>query len=270
MSMLCHAALLICICLLTAPPPLHAAEVTNLRTTFTTSQLIIEFDLAGTKGEKHSSVEVLMDIHGKRYSTPMLTISGDFGTGIPLGTGRRITWRHSRDFPEGLDKTFKCIVNAIPDSVIIREEITPAEGLKNTFYAVNRQVIAEQRTKLMWARSGSITTKPMNQTEAEQLIRKLNKERYAGYNDWRMPTREDMEGLIFFGQRAGWWTGLGHYIADYLATCGFTDIQYGNYWTATASVEDRNRFYVANTWNGVIRLLAGSNYYYLWPVRNTL
>ena len=41
----------------------------------------------------------------------------------------------------------------------------------------------------------------------------------------------------------------------------------GNYWTSTPAGADRNRLFVANTWNGILRALEQSNYYYIWPVR---
>jgi hypothetical protein len=109
----------------------------------------------------------------------------------------------------------------------------------------------------------------MKHSDAEKLVQKLNQERYAGYNDWRMPTKDDVGALVFFGKKEGWGTGFSHYIADYLSACGFTDIHPGNYWTSTASETEPDQRYVANTWNGAIRTLAETNYYYLWPVRNT-
>jgi hypothetical protein len=104
-------------------------------------------------------------------------------------------------------------------------------------------------------------------TEAQKMIKQLNAERFAGYNDWRMPTREDFEALVSAGIRAGWGSGFTRYIADYLATGGFTALQNGNYWTSTPLHENRELYYVTNSWNGVPRPLAGTNYYYLWPVR---
>jgi hypothetical protein len=119
----------------------------------------------------------------------------------------------------------------------------------------------------MWTRNANIPIKPMKHSDAEKLIQKINQERYGGYNDWRIPTREDFENLVSYGKQDGWGTTFAHFIADYLATCGFTRIQSGNYWTSTATEEDRTWYFVANTWNGIVRPLAGANYYYLWPVR---
>lgn len=253
---------------LTLSHPVCAAEIANIRTHFSSTQLTIEYDLLGKSGEKDSSVEVVLEIKGTRYHSHMLSLSGDFGRSITLGKKRLITWRHPQDFPEGLDTTFKCIVNAIPNSSVGNEGVTPSEGFKNSYFAVNKQTVVETRTRLMWTRNANLPIKPMKQKDAQNVIGKLNRERYAGYNDWRVPTQEDIEGLVFFGKKAGWGTIFGHFIADYLADCGFTAVQSGNYWTATSVESVPERFYVANTWNGNIRPLAGDNYYYLWPVRS--
>ena len=270
MRVLLHPAIVLCISVMSGYSPACAATVTNLKPQFSSSQLTIEYDLLGKSSEKNSGVEVVLDIKGTRYTSPMLSLSGDFGNFIELGKKRQIIWKHPQDFPEGLDATFKCIVNAVSNSDSGTEISAPSEGFQASYYAVNKQTVVETRTKLMWTRNANISVKPMTQKDAAKMIQKLNRDRYAGYNDWRMPTHEDFEGLVFFGKQAGWGATFGHFIADYLATCGFTQIQAGNYWTTTAAEGDGERFFVANTWNGNIRPLAGTSYYYLWPVRTAL
>ncbi|MDA8430091.1 MAG: DUF1566 domain-containing protein [Geobacteraceae bacterium] len=269
MRQLFRSAVFLCICLPCLTHPLFAAEVTNLRTHFSSTRLAIEYDLHGKSGEKSSGIEILLRINGKQYSSNMLSLSGDFGRSIALGKNRHILWMHPQDFPEGLDATFKCIVNAVPNRTVIAEGITPAEGFRATYYAVNRQTIVDKRTHRMWTRNANISIRPMQHSTAEKTIKQLNHDRYAGYNDWRMPTREEFEGLVLSGTKAGWGTAFTHFIADYLPTCGFTQVQPGNYWTSTTSVDGTDLFFVANTWNGILRPLSGANYYYLWPVRTS-
>jgi hypothetical protein len=268
MRLIVRPVIFLLISLLLLPGIPHAAQVTNLKTVFSRSLLTIEYDLVGTDSEKESAVDVQVNILDRKYSSNMLSMSGDFGSSIALGSHHQITWLHSRDFPEGLDSGFNCNVTAVQHSKLIDEGQTPAEGFRAAYFAVNRQTVVETRTQLMWTRNANIPVRAMMYPDAQKHIEKLNRERYAGYNDWRIPTREDFEGLVFFGKKAGWGYGLAHHIADYLTSCGFDSVQPGYYWTSTPAEAATNRLFVANTWNGIIRPLEQSNYYHLWPVRN--
>jgi hypothetical protein len=254
-------------CLLMLPSTLSAAEVTNLTTVFSSSRLTLEYDLTGTGMETESAVDVHIEVGDRKYASNMLSLSGDFGRSVRLGPHRQVIWDHLLDFPEGLDSVFRCSVNAIPDSKVPDEGLLPAEGFRGGFFAISRQTIVETRTQLMWARNANIPVKAVTYTDAQRLIERLNRERFAGYNDWRIPTRDDFEGLIYYGKKAGWGTGIAHFIADYLVTCGFSNVQPGNYWTTTPVDASTNRLFVANTWNGILRPLEQVNYYHLWPVR---
>lgn len=259
---------LISLFLLALSSPLTAGDVTNLNTDFSGSRLIIDYDLIDNPSGSTASIEVILKLNGKTYTPNMLSLSGDFGNSVMTGRGRRIVWNHPRDFPEGLESVFTCHVNVVPESRIINEAETPSEGFRNSSFAVNRQTVAENRTRLMWARNGNPFVRPMRYDAAHAEIERLNRERFAGYNDWRIPTRDDFEGLVFIGRKSGWGYAIGRFIADYLSSCGFIDVQPGNYWTSTTDPEEGQRRYVANTWNGILRPLPASNYYYLWPVRS--
>jgi hypothetical protein len=238
-----------------------------MSTHFSRNQLTIEYDLVGAKTEKESAVDIQVEVKNRKYSAHTLSMSGDFGSSIALGPHRRITWNHSLDFPEGLEDVFKCSVHAIPESKRIDEGQMPAEGFRAAYFAVNRQTVVETRTQLMWVRNANILVKPMRFQDAHKHIEKLNSERYAGYNDWRIPTREDFESLIFAGKKTGWGYEFEHFIADYLVTCGFDNVPPGNYWTSTQFEATEDQMFVINTWNGIVRPLEKSNYYHLWPVR---
>jgi len=56
------------------------------------------------------------------------------------------------------------------------------------------EIIVDKATGLMWQKSGSPNS--MVYAEAEKYIRTLNAQRFAGYNDWRLPTLEEAMSLM--------------------------------------------------------------------------
>lgn len=58
----------------------------------------------------------------------------------------------------------------------------------------NEQVIIDHTTGLTWEQSGSVKPVPFEKTQ--QHIKKLNKDGYGGYSDWRLPTLEEAMSLM--------------------------------------------------------------------------
>jgi len=56
------------------------------------------------------------------------------------------------------------------------------------------KVVIDHATGLMWQQSGSPNY--INYADAEKYIRELNDKRFAGYNDWRLPTLEEAMSLM--------------------------------------------------------------------------
>jgi hypothetical protein len=56
------------------------------------------------------------------------------------------------------------------------------------------EIVLDGATGLMWQQSGSQIT--MNFAGAENYIQLLNRERFAGYNDWHLPTLEEAMSLM--------------------------------------------------------------------------
>ena len=58
----------------------------------------------------------------------------------------------------------------------------------------NDQIIKDNSTGLMWQQSGS--SEVMKYKAAQQYIKKLNSDRFAGYYDWRLPTVDVLTSLL--------------------------------------------------------------------------
>jgi hypothetical protein len=71
----------------------------------------------------------------------------------------------------------------------------------NDFVDNNDGTITDKATGLMWQKSGSLSS--LDNRGAKKYIRQLNKDRFAGHSDWRMPTVEELASLIKKDRRNG-------------------------------------------------------------------
>lgn len=63
------------------------------------------------------------------------------------------------------------------------------------------KLVIDHATGLIWQRSGSISF--MTYSEAHGYIELLNREKFAGYSDWRLPTLEEAMSLMEPEKRNG-------------------------------------------------------------------
>ncbi len=61
--------------------------------------------------------------------------------------------------------------------------------------------VIDHTTGLMWHQSGS--DEEMDWEKAKQWVIDLNKKKYAGYEDWRLPTVEEATSLLAMGKNDG-------------------------------------------------------------------
>jgi tetratricopeptide (TPR) repeat protein len=77
-----------------------------------------------------------------------------------------------------------------------------ASGFHNDFKLQNAgKVVYDSASGLMWQQSGS--DKCMEYRDAKAFVTKLNSNRFAGYNDWRLPTLEEAMSLIESSEKSG-------------------------------------------------------------------
>ena len=77
------------------------------------------------------------------------------------------------------------------------ENISGKLVLKNRFESVvlgNAKVVNDHVTKLMWQQDEESTR--FDWREVEAFIVKMNENKFAGYNYWRLPTTEELSSLI--------------------------------------------------------------------------
>jgi len=70
----------------------------------------------------------------------------------------------------------------------------PHGSFDNDFVDNKNGTITDNATGLMWQISGS--PKPIMEHSIKKYISRLNKEKFSGYSDWRLPTLEELSSLL--------------------------------------------------------------------------
>ncbi|GLI34026.1 Lcl C-terminal domain-containing protein [Desulforhabdus amnigena] len=108
--------------------------------------------------------------------------------------------------------------------------------MKDRFELQGDLLVLDHETGLIWQRGGS--PEPMVWKDGHAYVDQLNKDRFAGHDDWRLPTKEELGTLILpeenrntglyadplFGTQRNCWssTEAGHHRACYV------DFYYGD------------------------------------------
>ena len=121
-------------------------------------------------------------------------------------------------------------------------------------------------TGLMWTKDGNIAEKKLAWKEAFKLIEKLNKQKYAGYSDWRLPTKEELETLVAYAKSRGY-RGYNRDINKLFNKIGFKDVQAFLYWSSSTYACITTSAWFVNMGDGRVDCYFKTAAYYVWPVR---
>ena len=92
-------------------------------------------------------------------------------------------------------------------------------------FVVRGEVVTDGLTGLHWCRDATVSTFPCTWAEAFALIDGLNRERYGGRDDWRLPNRNELRSLMSYQARKPA-LAEGH---------PFVNVFLGWYWTSTTA-----------------------------------
>lgn len=92
-------------------------------------------------------------------------------------------------------------------------------------FVVRGEVVTDGLTGLHWCRDATVSTFPCTWAEAFALIDGLNRERYGGRDDWRLPNRNELRSLMSYQARKPALVE-GH---------PFVNVFLGWYWTSTTA-----------------------------------
>lgn len=216
------------------PPAGWTAELRNLRAGQEGKRAYLQYDLAGKPGEKEADVTVSIEIGGERYSSGKLALAGDLGKSVPVGIGKRIWWDLLKDMPAGYEGEIGWTLDVTPatgQTASIKaqkdlEEQRRTERLQqsseqqaalpkpgpqqtrpafpaampglpdNGVFKVLRDAVIDKRNRLMWAKLGNDTSEKFSYEKARGYIARMNREKFGGFNDWRLPGDSEVAKLF--------------------------------------------------------------------------
>lgn len=124
---------------------------------------------------------------------------------------------------------------------------------KNGFI-IGDEVVTDTSTGLMWARNGNIAGIQMSRLDAINWADNLN---YGGYNDWRLPTEEELYPFAMRG---------GDKAAESLNANGFINLMPSYYWSSSSYPDGRIFVMYMGMGHGDFNTVRRSCY--VWPVRS--
>lgn len=160
------------------------------------SSSIFEKSYAINEQIKQWLIDNVLDDGDSRLVVPRVEVVFKEDMGTPLPDIKS----HPYDGEKVILPSEPCIINDDQISDVIKKwnffdsEYNPSGNFENSFAAsTSPEVIIDQRTSLMWQRDGldinSIRT-------INKHIEELNKQKFAGFSDWRLPSMEEAMSLM--------------------------------------------------------------------------
>lgn len=127
----------------------------------------------------------------------------------------------------------------------------------------------DQNTGLVWAKNADMPGRQLiwrGDDNVYEYMKRLNETNYAGYADWRVPTKEEIGKLVEYARSTGYdQTKMDTWPYKKLLQMGFIDVRDYEYWTSTR--KSPTEIWTADMTNGKIAPKKEAKPYYLWPVR---
>lgn len=128
--------------------------------------------------------------------------------------------------------------------------------------------VKDNSSGLIWTIDGNLAGKGVKWEEANEFIARINADKYAGFNDWRLPSKEELESLATSGKII-----QNIYKEEKLSSAfnhaGFRNVQTNYYWSSTTDEGNTYNAWIIAMYNG--RMSRDAKEYfncYVWPVRS--
>ena len=139
----------------------------------------------------------------------------------------------------------------------------------NPRFVMQEKTAVDQKSGLVWMKNANLPEKPLLWKADDNVyafIQGLNRELYAGYADWRVPSKAEMASLIAYAKSFGHDPSkMDTWPFQNLRQAGFQDVRDYGYWTITR--HSQHELWIADLASGRIVPKPDDKPYYLWPVR---
>ena len=152
--------------------------------------------------------------------------------------------------------------------------------LLKTNFALTDLTILDKSTKLMWTRDGKLKIGFLRSAakwdDAIEFVENLNKKKYAGYSDWRMPTIKELKTLVSYATQRGSKMGIAEFGQDprresnaneTFSEIGFTNVKADVKYWSSSKASDTSKVQVVSM-DGYGGNEDKSYYFQIWPVRS--
>lgn len=124
-------------------------------------------------------------------------------------------------------------------------------------FAVTGRCAWDRHTGLMWPLAADGTGAPVTWTAALAAVEQCNRERFAGFDDWRLPNIRELESLV----------DLGAHDPALAPGHPFASVREG-YWSSTTSVYEPRYAWVLYLQDGGVGVgFKPKSDFHVWPVR---
>ena len=129
-------------------------------------------------------------------------------------------------------------------------------------FSFSNLTVLHKKTKLMWTMDANIGGS-MSWNNAFEFIKQLNEQKYAGYNDWRLPTKKELETLVNFAKSQGYSKDFD----ELFNKIGFKNVQSVDYWSSSTVAGSTGDAWIVYMSVGYVSNGNKAYDYYVLPVR---
>ena len=130
-------------------------------------------------------------------------------------------------------------------------------------FVFSNNTVTDRLTGLMWMRVANMGG--YTWSDAFKVVSDLNRQQYATYDDWRLPTLNELDTLVKYANGVSTTFFFHPYIL--LNKLGFYEVQESCYWSSNTDKDSSDRAYSKGMHNGKKYWWKRSDAYYVWPVR---